>query len=133
MKFVLNENLFRVGNKGYVGVSRKQKVELGSWYYEPDNHIPIYYFTKDTLPDEYYLNKILFTDLYMNAPRLALSESHVGIKEIELEDDVEECSSDCEQPDIWNSCNDGCINSRIVPRVVDGKVIVKNIVYDDTL
>lgn len=28
--------------------------------------------------------------------------------------DVEECPGKCEQPDIWDSCKDGCINSKQV-------------------
>lgn len=49
--------------QGNVLVSdEKEKVQSGIWYYEIDNHIPVYQFTKDTLPDRYYLQKVLASD-----------------------------------------------------------------------
>ena len=46
-------------NNSLILVSEKEQVTLGKLYYESDNNIPIYSFTKETLPDEYYLNPVL--------------------------------------------------------------------------
>lgn len=37
----------------------KRRVELNKFYYEPDNMQPVYSFTRETLPDEYYLQEVL--------------------------------------------------------------------------
>lgn len=37
----------------------KTQVELDNYYYESNNSIPVYQFTPDTLPTEYYLNKVI--------------------------------------------------------------------------
>lgn len=41
---------------------KKNQVILGETYYENDNCIPIYSFTPETLPIEYYLQKIIATN-----------------------------------------------------------------------
>ena len=46
----------------------KTQVELGNHYYESNNSIPVYQFTPDTLPTEYYLNKVIAG--FKNTPTL---------------------------------------------------------------
>lgn len=45
----------------YYVSDKKEQVVLGKNYYEHDNHIPIYSFTKDTLPKGYYLPEVIAT------------------------------------------------------------------------
>jgi hypothetical protein len=47
----------------------KEKVTLGKMYYELDNSIPIYSFTKETLPNEYYLQEVI-----AQSPNIKLSK-----------------------------------------------------------
>ena len=43
-----------------LAVSEKVKVNsVIDWYYEFDNNIPLYQFTKETIPNEYYLPKVI--------------------------------------------------------------------------
>lgn len=46
----------------YYVSDKEEQVVLGKNYYEHDNHIPIYSFTKDTLPKEYYLPEVIATN-----------------------------------------------------------------------
>jgi hypothetical protein len=41
---------------------KKEQVQLGNLYYESDNHIPVYSFTKDTLPEQYSLQRVIASD-----------------------------------------------------------------------
>ena len=46
----------------YYVSDEEEQVVLDKNYYEHDNHIPIYSFTKDTLPKEYYLPEVIATN-----------------------------------------------------------------------
>jgi len=46
----------------YYVSTEKEQVVLGKQYYESDNNIPIYSFTTETLPKEYYLNHAIATN-----------------------------------------------------------------------
>jgi hypothetical protein len=45
---------------------------ITDWYYEHDNNIPLYQFIKETLPEEYYLPKVVAYLPKNNAPELDL-------------------------------------------------------------
>lgn len=51
--------LIKIKNTFILVNSKKEQVQMNTWYYEADNSTPIYRFTKDTLPEKYYLNKII--------------------------------------------------------------------------
>ncbi len=54
-----NVCLILLPNQPILVEKEKTQVELGHFYYEPNNHIPVYQFTKDTLPTQYYLQKVI--------------------------------------------------------------------------
>jgi hypothetical protein len=69
-----------------LAVSEKVKVDsIIEWYYEYDNSIPLYQFTKETLPKEYYLPKIIGHLPKGNAPKLDLPL----LPQMVVEDDVQ--------------------------------------------
>jgi hypothetical protein len=46
--------------EGFIVTSnKKEQVEIEKLYYESDNNIPIYSFTKETLPEQYYLYEVI--------------------------------------------------------------------------
>jgi len=59
---------------------KKNQVILGETYYENDNCIPIYSFTPETLPIEYYLQKIIAT----NNPSIDLPKVVDEVEELAL-------------------------------------------------
>ena len=57
-----------------LAVSDKVRVNsTNDWYYEHDNCISLYQFTKETLPREYYLPKVIAYQPKNNAPELDLA------------------------------------------------------------
>ena len=46
----------------YYVSDKKEQVVLNKYYYEYDNHVPIYSFTKQTLPNQYYLSQVISTN-----------------------------------------------------------------------
>lgn len=84
MDFKINENLIPYKD-GYIGIAKKQRVKLNTYYYESDNHIPVYKFTYNTLPEEYYLNPVIFATANLNlndVPVLDIREVTLAIDEI---------------------------------------------------
>lgn len=63
--------LIKIPEYNIIISKEKEQVVLNKWYYESDNHVPIYQFTKDTLPNEYYLNEVIAG--YSNLPSIDYS------------------------------------------------------------
>lgn len=89
-----------------LAVSDEVRVDsITDWYYEHDNIIPLYQFTKEALPEEYYLPKVVAYQPKGNAPELDLPL----LPEIVMEDDVEKlaknsmslCESDMGYLNTW--------------------------------
>ena len=55
-----------VNGHGVLVEDEKTQVELNFLYYEKDNNIPIYSFTEETIPKEYFLNKVVFAEKELN-------------------------------------------------------------------
>lgn len=55
-----------VNGHGVLVEDEKTQVELNFLYYEKDNNIPIYSFTEETIPNEYFLNKVVFAEKELN-------------------------------------------------------------------
>jgi hypothetical protein len=74
-----------------LAVSDKVRVNsTNDWYYEHDNCISLYQFTKETLPREYYLPKVIAYQPKNNVPELDLPL----LPEIGVEDEVEKLAEE---------------------------------------
>ena len=64
-------SLITIDGFDYYVNTEKEQVVLGKKYYESDNNIPIYSFTKETLPEQYYLNSVVATNnLNIDIPKV---------------------------------------------------------------